>query len=417
MTRERLAYYGALLGMGLLALALILFAITSLNQDRLARETARQPDFSPENIIAASHGAFSERRPPAEDIQFLEQAAAAGIALAQNNLAVILLRSREPGSTARAEALLEQAAAQGHIQARYNIALRIPYRFNTDPELVERQIDLLQQNVAEGDVHSMALLAARLGFVNRAQFVSDREALELILLEQAAASDDPEYLYQYGKALWNRVRNMPPDRQDAGRRLIMEKAADALLRSYELGEARAAQRLSNMVDERNVAPLTDRLAAAGMPTKALDWLELAAEGGLDYGACHYAHEVLGIVWPDDLENMRLDEISQNIITRSLTYPPEIRQKALAYAEACATPPERPGFRARAFGDEGIYRAKYRGTWPAMLDSRGQNDVLLGVIAGLGVFGPVDPEKAAFHMNRAAQAHDYDHGLEFLGRLP
>ena len=41
----------------------------------------------------------------------------------------------------------------------------------------------------------------------------------------------------------------------------------------------------------------------------------------------------------------------------------------------------------------------------------------GVIAGLGVFGPVDPEKAAFHMNRAAQAHDYDHGLEFLDRLP
>ncbi len=410
MARNSLSYFVFWSGVLLIAGAAILMSL-------LAWQNSRKPDLSPERIIAASQGAFRPGRPPSEDIALLETAAAEGIALAQNNLAVILLRSRDSNDRARADALLEAAAEQGLLQARYNIAYLIPHRFDTDPALVERQITLLQQNVAEGDPHSMALLAARLYYANRDRFVSDREALRLILLEQAAASDDPEYLFQYGAELWNRIRNMAPSRHDAGRTLLIEKAADAFLRAHASGEPRAAQRIAAMLEEQNIAPLTDRLAALDLPTNAFGWMELAAEGGLVYGACHYAHDVLGIVWPDALRDAPFEQISATIVQNAITYPPEIRQKALAHAATCATPADPPGFRVRAFGDGALYRAKYRGTWPALLDSRGQADVLLGVNAALGIFGPVDREAANFHMQRAAQEHDYDHGLAFLDRLP
>jgi TPR repeat protein len=407
--RLTLASYGLLTGIVLVVVVPFLVAVSYLAEQR-------QPDLSPERIIAASQGAFAPALPPAEDLAVLEQAAEQGIALAQNNLAVILLRTRDSRNHDRADRLLEAAAAQGLVQARYNIAYRIPYRFNTDPALVERQIDLLQRNMAEGDVHSMALLAARLGFVNRERFVEDRQADQLALLQRAAATQDPDYLFQYGAELWDRVRNMPPTDHTPARLVVMELALEAFLASFEQGEPRAAQRISAMIAERNVGPLTDGLAELGLPTNDLEWLDLAGQAGLAYADCHYAREVLGDLWPDDLMAEPLYRISAGIVQNALTHPPEQRQRALELAEACATPPQPPEFRPRAFGDTALYLAKYRGGWPAMGDSRGQADVMLGVIAALGVFGPVDRKKAAFHFDRAVSVHDYQGGVAFLDRL-
>ncbi|MEO1640997.1 MAG: hypothetical protein AAFU41_17305 [Pseudomonadota bacterium] len=407
--RQARAFWGAMLGIVLAGIGLTL-GIATYQEER------RKAELSPERIIGASQGAFSRGFPPAEDIALLERAAEAGIALAQNNLAVILLRTRDRDNHDRADALLDAAAKQGLIQARYNIAYRIPYRFNTDPALVERQITLLQANVAEGDIPSMALLAARLGYANRDEYVADRGALRMTLLETAAESSDAEYLFQYGAFLWDQVRNTHPDDHDAERQQVMDRAADAFLRSHTLGEPRAAQRIAAMLEERNVAFLTDRLADAGLPTSHLAWLHIAAEAGLTYAACAYVREVFGSIFPDDAEKKGLPAIKTEIIMRSLVYPPEVRQRAYDLAHDCATPPEPAAWTRRAFGDAAIYRAKYRGTWPSILDSRGQTDVLLGLIAGLGVFGGVDAEKAAFHLQRAARTHDYPAGEAYLTLL-
>lgn len=409
MEKNTTGYLLLLTGAALLALIAVLSMLTEV-------EDEAGLDLSADSIVAASQGAFGDQFPPALDIEILEAAAAAGDPVAQNNLAVILLRSRTSGARARADQLLEDAASQGLIQARYNIAHLIPHRFNTDPALVARQIDLLRQNAEAGDPHSMALLAARLRFVNRDAYVEDRLAYQLSLLETAARTGDPDYMLQYGAEMWDRIRNLHPDDHGPERAAEMRRIADVLLAVHDTGEPRAAVLLAEMLRERNVHVLAAHLNALGHPTTRLEWLDRAALAGMGYAQCHFARTVLTSVSEQDLQTADPVQIRTGIITNALPFRDRVIQQALDHAASCATPPARAPDASRAFGEDALYRAKFRGTWPAMLDSRAEADILLGVMAALGIFARPDPVVARFHMLRASDMHDRADGLAFLARL-
>jgi len=144
--------------------------------------------------------------PNTEEWQLLEAEAQAGNPVAMNNLGVAHWRTAKRGSKAMAREWFERAAEAGDIPARYNPALLLPDRFDTEPEIVERRLSLLQTNVEAGDIPSMVALARSLFFVNRETYVPDRLTVKRTLLERAAATGDADYLVTHGKALWDEVR-------------------------------------------------------------------------------------------------------------------------------------------------------------------------------------------------------------------
>ena len=99
--------------------------------------------------------------PNTEEWQLLEAEAQAGNPVAMNNLGVAHWRTAKRGSKAMAREWFERAAEAGDIPARYNPALLLPDRFDTEPEIVERRLSLLQANVEAGDIPSMVALALR----------------------------------------------------------------------------------------------------------------------------------------------------------------------------------------------------------------------------------------------------------------
>ncbi|MDJ0613462.1 MAG: hypothetical protein QNJ29_07265 [Rhizobiaceae bacterium] len=99
-----------------------------------------------------------------------------GNANAINNLGVAYYRGLGvKRDKEHAVKFFQRATDKGSIQGRYNLVLTMENRFKTDKSIVEKQIKLLEANVAAGDIHSHVLYARRLYFVNRDEFVPNRE--------------------------------------------------------------------------------------------------------------------------------------------------------------------------------------------------------------------------------------------------
>lgn len=358
------------------------------------------PDFSPAapnaDIIRASEGIGSSSAIPYADFLVLQEAAAQGNALAQNNLAVDYLRSPRPGSREAAHRLLELASAQGLIQARYNLALILPHEFDTDPEIIRQQIDLLQANVREGDVHSMVLLARFLYFSNRDTYVEDKNNYILDLYAEAALSGDSDYIYQFAHRIKeDHRRGRPAD-------LVM--AAEQYLQVAALGDPRGAHGLGELLEEQGMQDVVEYLIAEGQPISPLYWYDLGAQGGLRAAACEYGRYLFRDIMYGEPQVQSLQGYWAWISDRLKNLPNQTLRQGMLHLNDCGTvrAPNR-SFRRVVFGEDALYRSKRRGTWPGTHGWAGQADRALGLIAA---FGPdQDRVQARVFFERARDDHD------------
>lgn len=176
--------------------------------------------------------------------QQLEKEADGNDPIAWNNYGVALQRSRNQGDKQKAKQLYERAAQAGVIAARYNLAQMLPNKFDTDPEIIQKHLDLLQENVALGDVHSMVALSRALYFVNRDAYVSDRLALKRSLLKTAAASGDTDFIYIYGNELWKQTSATEEP-------VFLTDAIVALQKVDAAGDPRGAKALGDILRDSN----------------------------------------------------------------------------------------------------------------------------------------------------------------------
>jgi TPR repeat protein len=352
----------------------------------------------------------SDTAPSLQELNVIAEQAAAGFDVAQNNLAVIALRSPRGLVDVNVETLLDKAAAQGNMAARYNRALLIPNKFKTDPALIQRRIDLLMPNAEAGDPHSQVLLAKTLGYTNRDAQVTDRGALQLEMYRRAADSGDVVYQLLYGKALYSAYRHT----EDPA---LWQAAVDTLYRVHLAGDGRGAEHLGFIM--RSPAPLPRHPAEAFTLRDPLPHYRAAADLGLATAACGHgimAYRPVQSLLPDfegTVKHVRrqLDKVSQTE-----------RSVARENLAACANLERRPrapfydASRRQAFGAPSVYRRKQTAGWPSLA---GQNDlaaVILGLMHLHGLDVPQDHDKATALLSRAATRSDHAGAQQILDSL-
>lgn len=298
-----------------------------------------------------------------------------GNGAASNNLGVLYLR----GMGARrdrdgARALFETAAAKGVQAARYNLVLTMENRHKTADNIIKRQLALLDQNVALGDIPSHVLLARRLGFTNRDQFVPNREARKLELLETAAETGDADYIFQLGQELEVQafVQEDP---------YMMIKALQAYRQVYDLGHMEGAEMLAAARHIRwNITP-----SRAEILEKSEDeWTLIAANAGRIAPKCRY-----GLIYFDRLPSLKQltedsDEAEWQIERFRATDDVELAKLSVSFLEACA-PAKRVKFGPnRPFGDVALYARKMRSGAIALVNSPPRARLALGKLYAFGI---------------------------------
>lgn len=352
------------------------------------------PKSANAEIMSASEWASSSQSPPLNEMRILEDAAASGNPVAQNNLAVIYLRSRRPGSVEQARALLEEAAAQNLVQARFNLALTMPNKFDTDPAVIRRQIDLLEANVRAGDVHSMVLLATRLYFVNRDAYVDDRIDYRLSLYETAALTGDPDYIYQYGHQIWQDYRHDHPADMITATKMFVQAAA--------LGEPRGAYGLGQILEDADSQDVVAYLVSENLPVSPLYWYDQGAAGGLRASACAYGRFVFADITRGEPKAPTLSSYQTWVQDELSNIPDQTIRQGLVHLDDCGTLRPRRAGPSRVFGEESLYRTKMRGTWPGTHGWAGQADRVHGLILGFGAVQ--DQPQARAYLERARDVH-------------
>lgn len=348
-------------------------------------------------IVRASEGINANAAPPLQDMQILEAEAAKGNAVAQNNLALILRRSRGRDNRERSDALLEAAAEQGLPQAAYNVAIHLPHRWDTEPGIIQRQLDLLTPLAASGDPHAAAQLGRFLYYRNRSDYLPNSKHTQIEMFHLAAQSDDPEYAYVYADALLELARGEYTH--------LFPQAAEALLVAHEMGEPRAAKAIAGAIymGEDWVAPVLEHTEYGNDP---LAWLDHAARSGMRTAACSYALRVLRPIdrLDDDLE---IGDLTRRLSDLRLAVDPTVFERAEAHLVTCYTPSRarRVGRSNPAFGEPALYAKKYRGTWSSLANSPGYARVASGVIAGFSPFDIWDPNAARAHFRAARDDGD------------
>lgn len=393
--------YTFIFGVTLLLGALVLAAVMS-DQGK-SPQTLATP-ISDKEIIAASQGISGHIEPRGENRRLLEEAAAAGNPLAQNNLAVIYMRSRAPGSRDQAIQLLDEAVAKALIAARYNRALLMPSRHDTPPEDIQARLDLLQANVEAGDVHSMVLLANSLYFRNRDEVQRDRAGYKLGLLAVASQSDDPVYVYLYGDELWETYRRDEP--------VDLARTLDVLLHAHDLGEPRAAYTIGKMLQIRDPLPVVAHLLDQGQSVSALTWFDRAASAGMWAASCGYVRHIEKTIIGN--QPAITTERSMGLwVNKWLDQLPISTQaKWVEHLEICAQPDLRDYGPNPPFGNGALYARKVRGGWPAL--HLGWPENADWTLANLYRFGAnPDREKASFHLERTIDAHGAEYDDDFL----
>ena len=326
---------------------------------------------------------------------------------ATNNLGVLYRRGLGvERDRKKAIAFFEEAVGKEVVQARYNLVLTMPNRFKTPDAVVERQLSLLEENVALGDIPSHVLYADRLYYVNREKFVPNREARKMDVLEVAARTGDPDYIYQYGEELEVRAFK----RDDAE---MMARALRAYRSAYDKGNIRGAEALGSArsVAVWNTVPSREEI----LEKSEAEWTLIAAEGGSITAKCR--HTSRRFDWIGEWDEMFADPLAQQeMIDRYLAQDnPTPWRTSIAYLEECAAakrlrfPPNPP------FGDTALYAIKIRGTVPALFTSPLWSNYRLGQLYALGIHVERDIAKAVAYFGRA-EISDSEAWIEYLNTL-
>ncbi len=325
---------------------------------------------------------------------------------ATNNLGVLYLRGRGvKRDRKRAVELFEEAVEKKVVQARYNLVLTIPGKFETSDALIKRQYALLEENVALGDIPSHVLYAERLYFQNRERFVPNRQAKKLELLGAAAQTGDADYLYAYGKEL-----EIQAFLEDDAKKMV--RALRAYRSAFEKGQqSRAAEALGSAryLPEWNAEPSREEV----LGKTETEWLIIAAEGSVT-AKCHHGNRRFNWMQRTDevLNNpSELQEMVNQYLEQDNPTPWEL---SIAHLEDCAEAMcAGSGARLRRceatklpsrlnppFGDTALYARKRIGTLAAALvNSPMWATLYLGQIYALGIHVERDRAKAITYFNR------------------
>ena len=279
---------------------------------------------------------------------------------AANNLGVVYLRGiGVKRDRERAIALFETAVSKSVAQGRYNLVLTMPNRSKTPKNIIQRQLDLLALNIEAGDVPSHVLAAERLYYLNRQEFIPDRQARKLAMLEVAARTNDPDYLYQYGKELEVQAFK----RNDAE---MMISALRAYRRAFDNGNMRGAEALGSARQIRDWDVQPSR--ADVLEKSEAEWTLIAAEAGSITAKCRHGNRRFR--WMNELSGKLSEPLElQKRVDRYLAQEnPFAWKTSVAFLQQCARakklsfPPNPP------FGDIALYGRKRRGSVTALVNS-------------------------------------------------
>lgn len=330
---------------------------------------------------------------------------------AANNLGVLNLRGiGQKRDRKRAVALFEEAVEKGTAAGRYNLVLTMSNRFKTRKDLVERQIALLDQNIAEGDLPSRVLAAERLYFTNRDQFVPNRKSRKLDLLKSAALSGDPDYLYQYGKEL--EVQAL--DNEDA---TMMIRAFQAYREAFDRGNMRGAEALGSARSIRNWDAEPSREEALGKSES--EWTLIAAEAGSITAKCRYGNSQFR--WISDLTDTLSNpsELTERVERYRSQVDMTFGEASIDFLKQCAKAKKLTWPTNPPFGDVALYASKRHGSVTSLANSPRWANYFLGQLHTIGLHVEKDFDKARAYFERAAKSGSFSGSkewIEYLNRL-
>jgi TPR repeat protein len=386
-----------------LGLSLIVVNVVYLIQMRMAPIV----QIPAATVAEATEAVKARRKLNQDQWAVLRQEAEAGNPAAMNVLGVALRRNRETRD--QAQALFERDAELGEVGARYNLAVILPDKFDTDPAIIKKRLELLQANVAHGDIPSMVELGNSLYYVNRDAFVQDRETLQHKLYAQAADTGDADYLVIYGKALWKDIRGGA----DPAR---VNPALAALKAAYEAGDPRGAETIGSILEGRT-GGVIPAISPDWTERDPLIWYRHAGDMGLATARC-----ALGLAVFRTGDWVRTADMS--LIERHFRAGPvilgnahETVQRAMDDLEHCATSPKRKRRSNPPFGNETLYLYKQHGTYTSMSTQPGWANMTLGVLYGYGIGVERDRDRALGYLDIAANRENFTIATEVAATLP
>jgi TPR repeat protein len=336
-------------------------------------------------------------------VWLFELVAAHGDGDALNNLGLMQARGLGVAKERwRGEALIERAAAKGHVAARYNLAYLQRSDHEAPVESIRKTVALLEPNVTAGDPHSAFLLARRLYYVNRDRVVPDRAARRLELLAIAAASGDIDYRYDYADELVDQGRDTPagPEPKEGrwSRAELLRRGLEELIAIDAAGDPRAANLIAFVlwqVVSGEPSLVTGDIAAQDH----LAWRKRSADMGHMPARC-----ALGLA----------------LYRKAGQEPPPEADRtlagALSYLVDCAEASEPKRSAARPFASPALYAAKLGGTRSALSNSPGWANLHLGAMYAAGKGVPRDLVKARQHLRVAAEVHRFEEAKAALEQL-
>lgn len=392
----------------ILGLGLVVFAVVTTLQMRMAPVTppteAQVPIVS---VADASQTLKAGQRLGAEAMASLQQQADAGDAEAMNVLGVALRRTK--ATRDQAQALFERAAAAGSIGARYNLAVILPDKFKTDPAIVQRRLDLLQANVALGDIPSVVELANSLFYVNRDAFVPDRADRRRALYAQAATTGDADYQLIYGKSLWAEIRGGADPS-------LINPALIALNAAYKAGDPRGAETIGSILQGCTggvIAAISDDFTERD----PLVWYRRAADMGLPTARCAFGFEMFDTGTWVRTADMSLIERHFRAGPAILGNAPQDVTHAMGELEYCATRPKRARRPNPPFGEATLYLFKQRGTYTSISNQPGWANMTLGILHGYGIGVPRNRSLALDYLQIAATRENFEIAAQIIEVLP
>jgi TPR repeat protein len=244
----------------------------------------------------------------------LRPLAAAGDAIAQNDLGVLLNRGiggkRDPVEAAR---LLNAAAAAGLARAHLNLLLS---RAPCDTSERDRTIASLERFAHAGDRRAASIAADCLVW----NFQPETTERLLAMADIATAASDPDEELKFGWLLLKWMRSLESNGRaaEAFRPRVARQAARYLFRAAEHERAAAYEGISVLASE--AAPLLegDAVAARVAARSAAEWIEVAAEAGHPKSRCAVGVSLATRLAADsirasDADRKRLGELFQTCL--------------------------------------------------------------------------------------------------------
>ena len=322
--------------------------------------------------------------------------------VAQNNLAVALLRSDTILPEVSPMALLEAASVSGLPAARYNRVILSPKDRDLAADQIDLQINLLQQNIEVGDRPSMRLLSDRLTPNTWRERLPDGTDPRSELLAQAATDGTANAHLLRAQYNWRQARGSDDP-------AFVTTALTAYHAAFEAGDARGAEGIGHIM-RLNRPEHRAAIQASGLSPDPLVWFARAGDMGLVTARCSY-----GLLVMEDFTEFQAVRANAALLTILMSNNPNV-PRAIADLQACANPAPRPQTPNPPFGDPALYLSEVRPTWTSLANSPGWANQTLGILSLYGIGLPRDEDAARRYLTTAAEPHEFSSAADILQSL-